>query len=78
MMLVELTYTASIYARIVHHNRSVVEDDRAESIETAAIVCRRVILASDVVEDNRAIFIPPENLDRVTSNMRSSTFDSSA
>lgn len=72
---VVLTYAASIGSRIVYHDGPVVEDGSAEGIEAAAVVFGLVVIANDIVEDNRAIFIPPEHLNGIANSMRSAMFE---
>lgn len=48
-----LTYTASIQRLVVQHGRSIVEDTPAQTIEATATICRPVVGATHVVEDDR-------------------------
>lgn len=62
MFHVALTYTAAIIRLVVVHDRSVVDDACSCIAEAAAVPIHRVSCASNSIEYDQAVWIPPEYL----------------
>ena len=60
-----LTDTAPKICAVSGHGRPIIDNSFARRMEAATVSVRRVVCAENIVEDDRAIWIPPQHLNNV-------------
>ena len=65
LLHVMLTDTAPKYCAVAGHGRPIVDNSPPRRMEAAAVSVRRVVYTENIVEDDRAICIPPQHLNNV-------------